>query len=79
MKKQSGNFSEMAAIYGFTYDKRDRTFMPTSGSILSFNQSIPFYADKKFISDSSKLKENQIKSWKNFSFDSKKISSTLDN
>ena len=51
LKKQSGNFSEMAAVYGFTYDKRDRTFMPTGGSIVSFNQSIPFYADKKFISN----------------------------
>ena len=25
--------------------------MPTSGSIVSFNQSFPFYADKKFISN----------------------------
>ena len=26
--------------------------MPTDGSILSFNQSFPFYADKSFISNS---------------------------
>ena len=51
LKKQSGNFSEMAAVYGFSYDKRNRTFMPTSGSIVSFNQSFPLYADKKFISN----------------------------
>ena len=33
----------------------------------------------EIISDTSFLKELQKKSWKNFSFDSKKISSTLDN
>jgi outer membrane protein insertion porin family len=33
--------------YGFKYDKRDRAFMPTSGSIFGFDQSIPLYADKK--------------------------------
>ncbi len=51
LKKQSGEFSEMAAVYGFTYDKRNRSFMPTSGSIVSFKQSFPFYSDKKFISN----------------------------
>ena len=25
---------------------RDRAFMPTSGSITSFSQTLPFYADK---------------------------------
>ena len=49
LKKQSGNFSEIAGNYGFKYDKRNRAFMPTSGSVLSFNQSVPFYADKQFI------------------------------
>jgi glycosyltransferase involved in cell wall biosynthesis len=34
---------------------------------------------KKIISDTSLLKDLQKKSWKNFSFDSKKISSKLDN
>ena len=34
---------------------------------------------KKIISDTSLLREFQNKSWKNFSFDSKKISSNLDN
>jgi len=51
LKKQSGNFSEIAANYGFTFDKRNRTFRPTDGSIISFNQSIPLYADKSFISN----------------------------
>ena len=52
MQKQSGEFAEISGIYGFVFDKRNRTFMPTDGSILSFNQSFPFYADKSFISNS---------------------------
>ena len=52
LKKQSGNFKELALNYGFTSDKRNRSFMPTSGSILSFNQSLPLYADRSFISNS---------------------------
>ena len=51
MKKQSGEFTEFAANYGFKYDKRNRAFMPTSGSISSFNQSLPIYADRSFISN----------------------------
>ena len=49
LKKQSGTFSEIAAKYGFAFDRRNRTFMPTDGSIISFNQSFPFYADRNFI------------------------------
>ena len=52
LQKQSGEFAEISGIYGFVFDKRNRTFMPTEGSILSFNQSFPFYADKSFISNS---------------------------
>ena len=52
LKKNAGSFNELAANYGFTFDKRDRVFMPTSGTITSFNQSIPIYADKNFISNS---------------------------
>ncbi len=55
LKKNSGTFSEIAGSYGFTYDKRDRSFMPTSGFITSFNQSFPFYADKEFISNTLTL------------------------
>ena len=51
LKKQAGTFNEVAASYGFTFDKRNRAFMPTSGSVLSFGQSIPLYADKSFISN----------------------------
>ena len=51
IKKQSGTFDEVAANYGFTFDKRNRAFMPTSGSIISFGQSVPIYADKSFIAN----------------------------
>ena len=51
LKKQKGQFSEIAASYGFAYDRRDRTFMPTDGSIISFNQTLPIYADKPFINN----------------------------
>ena len=51
IKKQSGTFDEVAANYGFTFDKRNRAFMPTSGSIVSFGQSLPLYADKSFIAN----------------------------
>ena len=51
LKKQAGTFNEVAASYGFTFDKRNRAFMPTSGSILSYGQSVPLYADKSFISN----------------------------
>ena len=49
LKKQSGSFTEISTRYGLTFDKRNRAFMPTDGSIISFNQEIPIYADKPFI------------------------------
>ena len=49
LKKQSGEFAELAAFYAFSVDKRDRKFMPTNGSIVRFNQTLPLYADKAFI------------------------------
>ena len=51
LKKQSGNFSELSANYGFTFDNRNRVFMPTSGSVYSFSQSLPIYADKSFVAN----------------------------
>ena len=49
LSTQSGQFTEIAGLYGFTYDGRDRTFMPTKGTIASFEQSFPFFADKSFL------------------------------
>ena len=37
--------------YGFSYDKRDRAFMPTSGHITVFINKLPIYADKHFIAN----------------------------
>ncbi len=54
LKNQAGEYSELAASYGLTYDKRNRKFMPTDGSIISFNQSLPIYADKPFIANTFK-------------------------
>ena len=51
LKKQSGSFDEIAANYGFTFDRRNRSFMPTNGSIIGFGQTFPIYADKSFISN----------------------------
>lgn len=51
LQNQSGSYSEVAGNYGFTFDKRNRAFMPTSGSIVSFGQTLPLYADKSFISN----------------------------
>jgi len=55
LKKQSGEFLELSGVYGFTSDKRDRVFNPTSGSIVSFTQTLPFYADKPFIDNTLTL------------------------
>lgn len=51
LRKQSGEFTEIAGNYGFRYDTRNRAFMPTSGSVIGFKQSFPFYADKNFLSN----------------------------
>ena len=55
LKKNAGEFSELSGLYGFTYDKRNRAFMPTDGSIIRFSQTLPIYADKPFISNSATL------------------------
>ena len=51
LKKQNGTYSELIGKYGFTFDQRDKAFMPTSGSIFSFGQSIPIVSDKAFIAN----------------------------
>ena len=49
LKKQSGEFSEINANYGLKYDRRNRAFMPTDGSIIQFSQILPIYADRPYI------------------------------
>ena len=51
LKKQKGTFDEISFNYGFSFDKRNRSFMPTDGSIVGFSQSLPIYADKSFIAN----------------------------
>ncbi len=55
LKKQKGEFSELSSEYGFTYDQRDRTFMPTKGFVTSFRQTLPVIADKPFIDNTFTL------------------------
>ena len=64
LKKQSGEFTELAGHYGFRFDNRNRAFMPTSGSIISFNQNLPIFADRQAIENTF----NAIK-YKSFSDD----------
>ena len=45
LKKQEGTFNDLIFNYKFTYDERDRTYLPTDGFISSFEQSLPIYAD----------------------------------
>jgi len=52
MKKQAGNFTELTFGYGIEKDNRDRPFMPTSGSVISFNQGLPLYSDQASIYNS---------------------------
>ena len=51
LKNQAGDFTELSGYYGFTFDKRDRAFMPTDGSIIGFDQSFPLYADRSFLAN----------------------------
>ena len=46
LKKQAGEFTEFNFNYGLEMDLRDRSFLPTSGSIVSFSQGLPIYADQ---------------------------------
>ena len=51
LKKQAGTFTDLTTSYGFSHDVRNRTFKPTDGSIVSFGQSLPIYADKPSITN----------------------------
>lgn len=51
LKKQAGTFSEVAGSYNFSFDKRNRAFQPTDGSILTFGQGVPLFGDKYALSN----------------------------
>jgi len=46
LKKQAGSFTDLSFGYGVEKDTRDRRFMPTSGSILGFAQTLPLYVEE---------------------------------
>lgn len=45
LKKQSGTSTDLAFDYSLATDKRDRSFMPTSGHYTSFYQELPVYSE----------------------------------
>ena len=49
LKKQAGTFTDLAFDYGIRLDTRDKAYMPTSGYISSFSQTIPLYADSPYL------------------------------
>lgn len=51
LQKQKGTYNDISTNYGLSFDSRDRTFNPTSGSVLSLGQTLPIYADKSFIAN----------------------------
>ena len=51
LQKQKGTYNDISTNYGISFDSRDRVFNPTSGSVFTFGQSIPIYADKSYISN----------------------------
>ena len=77
LQKQAGEFTELAGVYGFDYDQRDRSFMPTSGSIIGFKQTVPIYADKSFIANQFTLSK-YISFSDNFVLANKYYLSTVD-
>ncbi len=52
LKKQAGSSTDLTFDYQVSTDKRDRTFMPTSGNLTSFYQELPLYADQPAIKNS---------------------------
>ena len=46
LKNQAGEFTEFTFNYGLERDKRDKSFMPTDGNIISFSQGVPVFADQ---------------------------------
>ena len=47
LKRQAGSFTDLTFGYGVHKDTRDRSFMPTRGSIIGFGQGIPLLAEDK--------------------------------
>ncbi len=52
LKKQSGSTTDLMFDYSVFTDKRDRSFMPTSGNLTSFYQELPLYAEEAYVKNS---------------------------
>ena len=65
LKKQAGDFTEFTFGYGIQKDTRDRSFMPTTGSILGFTQELPLLAED----NSSVLNRISASKYKSFGDD----------
>ena len=52
LKKQAGEFTDLAGSYSISLDKRDRTFKPTNGYLSSFTQQLPIYSDAPNVKNS---------------------------
>ena len=52
LKKQAGTSTDLMFDYAFTTDKRNRTFMPTSGNLTSFYQELPIYTEQAYLKNS---------------------------
>ena len=57
LKSQAGKFTDLSFAYGISSDKRDRAFMPRSGHITGFIQSLPIYADVPVIGNTFNYKK----------------------
>ena len=49
MKKQAGEFTELGFNYSVGTDRRDRSYMPRSGYIASFQQNLPVYSERAYV------------------------------
>ena len=49
LSNQKGTFTDLALDYSIQKDNRDKAYMPTSGYVSTFGQTLPLYADSAYI------------------------------
>ena len=57
LKKQAGDFTDLTFGYVITKDERNRKFMPTDGSVVSFRQNLPLMSDSESILNSIRYRQ----------------------
>ncbi len=57
LKKQAGSFTDLTFGYVITKDERNRKFMPTDGSVVSFRQNLPLMSDSESILNSIRYRQ----------------------